>query len=169
VPKPFRLNSVFIAFASCLGLALFIATLSIGKLAAAPTAANNAGTIQFNRHQHSQPSGATDTFQDFDEPNTGTLFTEYAEFPGVGPQRLVGGPTGSGEYMRLAFVAPIPNHNSITFNRTHSGSSDLIVADFDFRLTLSNMGRADGLAFALLETTEYGTTGNVPPHTLPLG
>lgn len=168
MPRSFRLNSVFVLFASCLGLTLFSFTLTIGELAAASTSTHSTTAPQLDDQPENHPFGATDTFQDFDAPGTGTPYTAYAEYPGTGPQRLVGGPTGLGDHMRLAFDTPllVPSHNSITFDRTHSGTATLIVADFDFRVTVS-YSRADGLAFALLETTEYGNSGEVVPHTLP--
>lgn len=153
----FRFRSVFVIFASCLGAALFLGTLSIGRLAAASTQAADS------------LSGPTLTYQDFDMPGTGTPYTEYAEAPAIDPQLLVGGPTGSGQFLRLGFVAPAPNHNTIAFDRTHTGSADLVVADFDFRLTLGNAGRGHGFAFALLDTTEYSITGAVVPDSLPPG
>jgi len=65
--------------------------------------------------------------------------------------------------MRLALETPIPTHNSITFDLTDPGAFDQIVANFDFRMT-PGVGRADGLGFALLNTSPHGTTRPVPPE-----
>jgi hypothetical protein len=105
------------------------------------------------------------TFQDFDQPNTGT---PYALGVQVAPaaQMVEGGPTMEGKMLRLASgdpISPTVNANSITFVRTDVGAPNQIVADFDFRIT-PQTGRADGPSFALLNTATYGTSGAVAPQ-----
>jgi hypothetical protein len=63
----------------------------------------------------------------------------------------------------LAFVTPIPTQNSITFDKTGPGPVDQVVVDFDFRLMPGN-GRADGLGFAMLDTSTYGVNGAIAPQ-----
>ena len=52
-------------------------------------------------------------------------------------------------------------HNTIGFDRTQVGGVNQIIADFDFRITPNN-GRADGIAFALLNTANHGINGSAP-------
>lgn len=87
-----------------------------------------------------------------------------AHFPDPDPsptpvlaQVLPGGPDAA--FLRLA-SAPAPHLNTITFARTDAGAFRTLVATFDFRITPVS-GRADGFGFALLNTTFFGTTGNV--------
>ena len=100
------------------------------------------------------------TLQDFDVVGSGTSFCDGNHVSGGSPSaRLPGGPTGSGQFLRLAFADPqtIPSQTSIAFDRSDAGSPGLIVADFDFRLTPGS-GQADGLGFALLDTATHGTS-----------
>jgi hypothetical protein len=72
---------------------------------------------------------------------------------------MPGGPTGSGNFLRLATTYIVTN-NSITFERTDSGIFSTIVAEFDFRMT-PGTGQADGFGFALLNTAFYNRSGTV--------
>jgi len=110
---------------------------------------------------------STGTFQDFDSPGTPSAI--YVQL-GPPPITVMGGPTDSGQFMRLAFGAPAPTstHASLAFNRTHTGTAQVVVADFDFRMT-PGFGRADGMGFALLNTANYGIAGAIAPNLLPPG
>lgn len=112
----------------------------------------------------------TGTYQDFDQPGTGTPYRTATLASPPAAQILSGGVLETGNFMRLAFIKPVSptatNHNSLAFTRTNVGAFPLIVADFDFRLAAPEelsvgRGRADGFGFALLNTAHYGTTGTV--------
>jgi hypothetical protein len=61
--------------------------------------------------------------------------------------------------MRLADTT-IVSINSIAFDTTATGTRDLIVADFDFRLTPQSVtSRGDGFGFALARTAVFGVSG----------
>jgi galactose oxidase-like protein/Calx-beta domain-containing protein len=119
--------------------------------------------------QVAAPSGiAVGADQQFDTPGEGTPFAigVHGDAAGPVPRLIVGGPTGEGQAMRLAFDAPVPTQNSIAFDRTNVGAFDQIVLDFDFRVVPSHEGAA-GLGVALLNTGPYGTSGAVaPPATV---
>ncbi|GAB4578210.1 MAG: hypothetical protein Fur0022_09440 [Anaerolineales bacterium] len=112
------------------------------------------------------PAGYSGTYQDFDQPGTGTAYitATYVLTPTSNPVRLAGGPTGAGSYMQLVPLNPFPSQNGLTFDRSDEGVADMIVADFDFRIKLGGNGRADGFGFALLDTSTYSITGAVPPQ-----
>ena len=119
-----------------------------------------------------------ETVQNFDDvPKMGTTYCADRHIPGCPPCPLLmkgcgpcptlidGGPIGDGEFIRLAFEDPIPpSHTSISFDRCDIGAFDLVVADFDFRIT-PGFGRADGFGFALLNTVVpgFGIKGCVAP------
>ena len=110
------------------------------------------------------------TVRDFDT-STGTPFLAkncVPSNPGAAPpQELPGGPTGAGNFLRLATTTPpLPISNSIAFDLTDPGLFSQIVAEFDFRMTPGN-GRADGFGFALLNTASYGNSGQVCPTLSP--
>ncbi|MGA7124281.1 MAG: galactose oxidase-like domain-containing protein [Polyangiaceae bacterium] len=76
---------------------------------------------------------------------TPTIFTAASEHDPAHYLRLAGIPV-AGDY----------DHNSIAFQRTAPGAYSTILADFDFRITtVLNRGRADGLGFALINTSLY--------------
>lgn len=113
---------------------------------------------------------SAETVQNFDI-NADTPFLEkncVGSNPGAAPpQELPGGPTGTGNYLRLTTTSlPLPISNSITFDRTDPGLYSQIVAEFDFRMIPGN-SRADGLGFALLNTAYYGNNGSICPTFLP--
>jgi hypothetical protein len=95
------------------------------------------------------------TIQDFDNPGTAYLLTNF-----YGPAASVqsGGPTGN--YLRLAYANSGNTLNTVAFDRTDTGKPQQIVANFDFRM--GEGSRADGIGFALLNTTVYGTSGAGP-------
>lgn len=103
-----------------------------------------------------------ETYQDFDVLNTGTPYLTGIHASPPGAQSIDGGPTDVGKLIRLAYTTPIPTQNSLTFPRTYTGTAQLIIADFDFKMTPGEE-RADGMGFALLNTTDYGITGTVAP------
>jgi hypothetical protein len=79
------------------------------------------------------------------------------------PACIPGGPTGG--FLRLADTAAV-NLNSIAFDLTDPGAWDLVVADFDFRLTPKGAeSRADGFGFTLASTAEWGTSGYIPSRS----
>jgi hypothetical protein len=85
------------------------------------------------------------------------------------PQILGGGPPGSVSFLRLASIAdPDAVSNSISFDLSDPGVYAQVVAEFDFRMT-PQVGRADGLGFALLDTAipAHGTSGAVCPFNPP--
>ncbi|MBI1877216.1 MAG: hypothetical protein HYR94_03105, partial [Chloroflexi bacterium] len=182
MPKLFCHTDILIKVTSLVSLILFIAGLlmiSGLSLAARATAFDEAKFTTGDESKGTQPAGPsaaglTDTFQDFDLVGTGTSYVTGTHilppFITSGPQLIAGGATEVGKLMRLALAytttSPITlTHNSIAFDRTSSITSDLIVADFDFRMTPSSVtnDRADGIGFALLNTTNYGITGIVTP------
>lgn len=100
------------------------------------------------------------TYNNFDEPNVGTPFVLETLLPppALGPTYTVGGPSGIGHHLRLAYGAGEQSHNAIAFDRTNSGAYAQVVADFALRIQ-PGTGRADGLGFALLNTANYGASG----------
>lgn len=99
------------------------------------------------------------TFQNFDLAGTPHVLAQHAAPPP--PAVMSGGPTGN--FLRVATTATIPQNNSITFSRSDPGAFCEILAEFDFRMTPS-VGRADGMGFALLNTTAWGNAGAVAPQ-----
>lgn len=99
---------------------------------------------------------AAPTVQDFNVPE-GTPYEAKQTHNPPAPSVIPGGPTGTGQFLRLASAMPeptTPSSNTITFPST-APPADLIVADFDFRMTPGNAvtpgkGRADGFGFVLL-------------------
>lgn len=114
----------------------------------------------------------TQTVRDFDTPaGTPFLTANCVPFnPGAAPpQELPGGPSGVGNFLRLATTSqPLPISNSIAFNLTDPGLFTQVIAEFDFRMTtIAGGGRADGFGFALLSTANYGNIGEVCPTLSP--
>jgi hypothetical protein len=96
------------------------------------------------------------TVQSFDAP--GTAFTP-SMLNNDPPPALLAGP--SGNLLRLAASGPaVPIHNTIAFRRSDPGPFCGMNAQFDLRLT-PGVGRADGLGFALLDTSIHRTEGAV--------
>lgn len=114
----------------------------------------------------------TPTLQDWSElllnacPGSTVINTPYDCYIQQSAGSLLGTPTifaaasehDPAHYLRLAGV-PVAgdyDHNSIAFQRSAPGAYPIIIADFDFRITtVTNRGRADGLGFALINTTLY--------------
>lgn len=105
------------------------------------------------------PASGAAQQQDFDRPGSPYTATQCVAPPG--PEVVAGGP--SGNFLRLATSA-IPNQNSIAFDGGVSVGDELVVADFDMRISPTPPGRADGMAFALLDTSVYGESGPACPH-----
>src|SRR5262245_5400530 len=103
------------------------------------------------------PARAQSTVQNF-TPNTGSPFV-LQNFSGDAPMVLTGGP--SGEFLRLAYAEVGNTQNVITFDRTQAGNIREVTASFDFRIG-GTTNFADGMGFALLNTANFGTTGNIP-------
>jgi hypothetical protein len=112
-------------------------------------------------------SGQTE--QNFDVSGSGMPYSTGNHIlpplpPAPGSALLAGGPTAAGRFIRLAFQAPVPVHNSIAFDRSRPGAFETVVVDFDFRMTHAVGSRADGIGFAFLPTAVYNTIGSVPPE-----
>lgn len=102
--------------------------------------------------------------QDFNITGQGTAFAA------PGAQLLAGRiDHDTGKFLRLAFAASTPGvnaQNSITFPATDP-VSDVVIADFDFRITPGNAvtpgtGRADGFGFTLLDAARFPDESVVP-------
>ncbi len=106
------------------------------------------------------------TKQDFDTPGTPYHVGQCVAPPGPLPSSMCCG--RAGKFLRLATTTQVPDHNTITFDRTDPGVFPHVIVDFDFRIMPVN-GRADGLGFALLNTAvpAHGTTGAVCPFNPP--
>ncbi|MBI3182497.1 MAG: DUF4082 domain-containing protein [Myxococcales bacterium] len=87
----------------------------------------------------------------------GETNSTFTNFGGCAAAVLSGGPWGS--YARIT-PACGGSLNTLAFDRTKTGPSARIVADFDFRITGGN--RADGLGIVLLNTANHGATGAGP-------
>jgi len=94
------------------------------------------------------------TFHNFD--GTGTPYAPAQLDNAPSPTQVGGGPTGAFLRIATATLAP-PNHNTVAFDLTDPGAYPRVVVDFDFRIN----GQADGLGFALLNTANFGTSGQV--------
>lgn len=104
------------------------------------------------------PQGLNSTFHDFNAAAGTPYAAAVLPAGGAAAALMPGGATDAGRFLRLAYEQNAPSHNSIAFDRTAAGAFDVIVLDFDFRVTLSDT-RADGLGVALARTTAYGTAG----------
>jgi hypothetical protein len=97
--------------------------------------------------------------------NFTTTGTTYSLQQVAGPppaQVMSGGPMGN--FLRLATTPTSPvvgNDNSISFVTSDPGTWDEATADWDFRVTQTTPGESGvGMSFALLNTANYGTSGN---------
>ena len=104
------------------------------------------------------PGVGNPTIQNFDAAGS-----SYTVFPATGnmPTVMSGDAGSEGSFIRLT-----PNIgsllNAVYFDRTAAGTTyGTIVATFDFRITPA-AGRADGMAFVLLNTATHGTAGVSP-------
>lgn len=95
--------------------------------------------------------------QDFDVPGIGNAYEKHQFVTLPEPTELPGGPTLDGNFLRLVSIEP-SNLNTVVFPDVMP-AANLIVADFDFRVTPGNAvlspdrGRADGFSFTLLNIT----------------
>jgi hypothetical protein len=74
---------------------------------------------------------------------------------------MSGGPMGN--FLRLATMPTSPvvgNDNSISFVTSDPGTWDEVTADWDFRVTQISGESGVGMSFALLNTANYGSSGN---------
>ena len=123
-----------------------------GTLQVTDTQPAGAGHLLFNVPAASLASAVS---QNFDAP--GTPYTNRSEGTGPCPVIVTGGPQ-RGNAMRLA-QSNIGSHaSSIAFDRTITGPQNAVSAHFDL---FAGFG-ADGGAFALLNTANYGTSGQGP-------
>lgn len=107
----------------------------------------------------SNPTNGAPTTQNFD--STGSAYT-LSSGGSTAPAILPADSGATGNFLRLV-PASGGQSGMLTFNRTAAGAFNSIVATFDFRITPSaGVTPADGLAFALLKTSVYGTTGQGP-------
>ena len=92
---------------------------------------------------------------------TGTTFS-LEQVAGPPPAQVMsGGPMGN--FLRLATMPTSPvvgNDNSISFVTSDPGTWDDATADWDFRVTQISGESGVGMSFALLNTANYGTSGN---------
>ena len=119
-------------------------------------------TVDFDfRATMKTPGGATGaaTIQNFD--TAGTLYTLSNQ--GITPPAVLPQDTNStGSFLRLV-PASGQQLGVAAFAATAMGTFNSIVATFDFRITPpSGAAPADGLGFALLNTTVYGANGAAP-------
>ncbi len=100
------------------------------------------------------------TVQNFDTP--GTAYTKLQVAGPPAAQVMSGGPTGN--FLRLATTPTAPtasvpgNDNSISFVTSDPGTYNQATASWDFRVT-PQTGNGDGMSFALLNTSDYGSSG----------
>jgi Domain of unknown function (DUF1929)/Calx-beta domain len=96
------------------------------------------------------------TLHDCDTPGTPFTLATFGVPPGPA---CVASPSGS--FLRLADTT-LANVNSIAFDLSDAGAHDVVVADFDFRMTpQSVVSRADGFGFALASTALFGASGAI--------
>src|SRR5206468_1460319 len=107
----------------------------------------------------SASANGTPTRQDFD--SAGTVYTLSHTGPTAPVVRAAdAGSTGS--YLRLV-PASGSELGMVAFDRSATGAFNSVVATFDFRITPpSEANQADGLGFALLSASAYGTNGAGP-------
>jgi hypothetical protein len=101
--------------------------------------------------------GGATTMQDFDLGGTGTPFASQRVDNEPGPLLLEGGPTGRGRCLRLVSQGNPPNSNTVTFEPSDTGTPQVVVAEFDFRI-VCGATRGDGFGFTLLRATDYPET-----------
>ena len=107
---------------------------------------------------------AAATMQDFNVPGTGARCVPIQSDNPPPPELMPGGPIpDGGKFLRLASASSQLNSNTITCRTTDRGRFDLVVADFDFRMS-PGAGRADGLGFALLNTKFFRRSGGIEPQ-----
>ncbi len=108
--------------------------------------------------------GWSQTIDDFDAARTPSVIAQCANPPGPAP--VLFPPARTGKFLRLATTPPV-NSNTIAYALTNPGTFNEIVAEFDFRVT-PQVGKADGVGFALLNTLFYGNSGPVCPTLAPI-
>src|SRR5262249_11895908 len=100
----------------------------------------------------------TNTTQDFDNP--GTPFTTTNFTPGTFRPVVFPADAGSsGSFLRLTTNFG-GLYNNVAFDRTATGTWNTVVVTFDFRMIPAPDGnRADGMGFAFLNPSSFGTSG----------
>jgi len=100
------------------------------------------------------PQAGTDTVQDFEGGGSAYQVNSYGSTPHPAIRNDAG---PEGNYLRLVNPAG-GQDNVVALDRTAEGKYGRITASFDMRITSG----ADGAAFALMNTADYGTTGAGP-------
>ena len=106
------------------------------------------------------------TIQDFQVPGVGTPFTPQQFGSPPGPTVVPQTPTTSAMELTSGLAAVPNQNNQISFNTSDSGTFNSVSAAFQFRI-FPGTGRGDGLSFALLNTTNFGTTGAATQSPVP--
>jgi len=102
------------------------------------------------------------TVQNFEGGTGQTAYTKLRVAGLPAAQVMSGGPTGN--FLRLATTPTAPtasmpgNDNSISFVTSDPGTYNQATASWDFRVT-PQTGNGDGMSFALLNTSDYGSSG----------
>ncbi|CAN5436816.1 hypothetical protein BH23VER1_BH23VER1_31570 [soil metagenome] len=97
------------------------------------------------------------TVDDFAPPEPSYQLVNFS-----GPAATIQTGPGSDRFVRLAYNGQGNTRNAIHFERAIVGAPERLVSEFDFRMN----GTADGFAFVLLPTSQYGTdTSTAPPNT----
>src|ERR1043166_144538 len=112
---------------------------------------------------HGLPFPEYPTLQNFDVPGANYSLQTNSVSGSYFPTILPAYSGSTGRFLRLANNTA-SNLNSIVFDRTATGAVSTVVATFDFRMTQVS-SRADGMGFALLPTSVFGTNG---PAIAPL-
>ena len=115
---------------------------------------------------------ATTLTQNFDDPGTAFVgqklpspaFTNQFQNAAPGPTVMAADANSDGQYLQLK-DGTRNVFTSLGFDAVGSADFSKVEGSFDFRLTCQNgrigFGCADGFAFTLLDTDEFGTTGQV--------
>jgi hypothetical protein len=123
------------------------------------------------RCEQLEPRELLSTTQNFATPTSGTAFTlqQIGGLPAA--TVMTGGPAGV-NFLRLATTptlttAAAGNNNSISFVTSDPGTFGEVTADWDFRVTQIT-GTGLGMSFGLLNTSNFGTSGqastSLPPQ-----
>ncbi|MFO0890091.1 MAG: Calx-beta domain-containing protein [Isosphaeraceae bacterium] len=109
--------------------------------------------------EHLEHRTLLSTVQNFDSTGTNYSLQQIGGPPTASVK--TGGPTGN--YLNLATTPTNPvagNNNSISFDTSDPGTYAQATADWDFRVTQTVAGESGvGMSFALLNTVNYGTSG----------
>jgi hypothetical protein len=106
-----------------------------------------------------EPRELLSTIQNFTTPGTQFALDQIGALPA--PSVIGGGPSGV-NFLRLATASTstvLGNNNSISFVTSDPGTFNQVTANWDFRVTPTASGTGVGMSFALLNTTNFGTSG----------